>query len=66
MSPSTLSAQVDALPADDEERDTYLRWALTEADVLLRRNAKAVDLNSGALAGGVATAGDCVAILEGF
>ncbi|KAL3800885.1 hypothetical protein ACHAW5_002036 [Stephanodiscus triporus] len=65
-SPGTLSALADALPADDEERDAYLRWALAEADVLLRRNAKVVDSLSGALAGGAATAGDCVAILEGF
>lgn len=61
--PSALS---DALPADDGERDAYLRWALAEADSLLRRNAREVEALSGALAGGAATVGDCVAILEGW
>ena len=56
----------DALPIDDDEIDTYLRWALAEADVLLRRNVRAVDSLSEALAGGAATVGDCVAILEGW
>ena len=65
-SSSSLQTLVDALPADDGERDAYLRWALAEADALLRRNAKAVDALSDALAGGAATVGDCVAILEGW
>ena len=51
---------------DDEERDMYLRWALNEADLLLRNNAKSVDALSEALAGGAATVGDCVATLEGW
>ncbi|KAL3822927.1 hypothetical protein ACHAXA_011642 [Cyclostephanos tholiformis] len=63
---SSTSPLADALPADDRERDAYLRWALAEADTLLRRNAKAVDALSVALAGGAATVGDCVAILEGW
>ena len=52
------------LPEDDEQRDIYIRWALAEADQLLRNNAKTVDQLSEALAGGAATVGDCVAILE--
>lgn len=56
----------DVLPVDDEERDMYLRWALNEADLLLRNNAKSVDALSEALAGGAATVGDCVATLEGW
>jgi hypothetical protein len=56
----------DALPTDDDELDSYLRWALAEADLLLRRNVRAVDSLSEALAGGAATVGDCVAILEGW
>jgi hypothetical protein len=57
---------MDALPTDDDELDAYLRWALAEADLLLRRNVRAVDSLSEALAGGAATVGDCVAILEGW
>lgn len=53
-----------ALPESDEERDAYLRWALAEADLLLRNNAKTVEALSEALAGGAATVGDCVACLE--
>ena len=53
-----------ALPDDEGQTDAYLRWALAEADLLLRSNAKAVDALSDALAGGAATVGDCVAILE--
>lgn len=60
------SALSDALPGDDGERDAYLRWALAEADSLLRRNAREVEALSVALAGGAATVGDCVAILEGW
>ena len=56
----------DILPVDDEERDMYLRWALNEADLLLRNNVKSVDALSEALAGGAATVGDCVATLEGW
>lgn len=56
----------DALPADDNQVDDYLRWALAEADLLLRNNRKIVDTLSEALAGGAATVGDCVAILESW
>ena len=58
------SALDGALPANDEQLENYLRWALAEADVLLRGNANAVDALSEALAGGAATVGDCVAVLE--
>ncbi|KAL7539392.1 hypothetical protein ACHAXR_009243 [Thalassiosira sp. AJA248-18] len=53
-----------ALPVDEEQRDVYLRWALAEADLLLRGNANIVESLSEALAGGAATVGDCVAVLE--
>lgn len=56
----------DALPADDAQTDDYLRWALAEADQLLRNNRKTVDILSEALAGGAATVGDCVAVLEAW
>lgn len=59
-------ALADVLPADDAQTDDYLRWALAEADSLLRSNKKIVDSLSEALAGGAATVGDCVAILEGW
>ena len=58
------SALESALPMDDEQMDVYLRWALSEADALLRNNAKTVEALSEALAGGAATVGDCVAVLE--
>eukprot|EP00956_Cyclotella_meneghiniana_P008097 scaffold10780_cov78-Cyclotella_meneghiniana.AAC.6 len=54
----------DALPADDTQANEYLRWALAEADLLLRNDRKLVENLSEALAGGAATVGDCVAILE--
>lgn len=56
----------DALPEDDAQIDQYLRWALAEADRLLRNNRKTVDTLSEALAGGAATVGDCVAVLEAW
>ena len=61
--PAVLALK-DSLPVDDEEMNAYLRWALAEADILLRSNAKVVDALSEALAGGAATVGDCVAVLE--
>ncbi len=56
----------EILPGDDAQSDDYLKWALSEADSLLRNNKKVVDNLSEALAGGAATVGDCVAILEGW
>mmetsp|Transcript_35174 Transcript_35174/g.51714 ORF Transcript_35174/g.51714 Transcript_35174/m.51714 type:complete len:486 (+) Transcript_35174:101-1558(+) len=58
------SALLDALPENEEQTNDYLRWALAEADLLLRNNKNIVDALSKALAGGAATVGDCVAILE--
>ena len=55
-----------ALPEDESQVDDYLRWALAEADLILRNNRKVVDSLSEALAGGAATVGDCVAILESW
>lgn len=63
-SSSSTTSLAEALPMDDTEVDTYLRWALAEADALLRKNVRVVDRLSEALAGGAATVGDCVAILE--
>lgn len=63
LTPAVVALK-DALPVDDEELNAYLRWALAEADLLLRSNAKVVDALSEALAGGAATVGDCVAVLE--
>jgi len=56
----------EILPEDDAQSDDFLKWALSEADTLLRNNKKVVDNLSEALAGGAATIGDCVAILEGW
>lgn len=64
--PRARAALDGALPADDEQTEVYLRWALAEADTLLRDNAKTVEALSEALAGGAATVGDCVAVLEGW
>ena len=58
------SSLLDALPEDEEQANDYLRWALAEADLLLRNNKNIVDALSKALAGGAATVGDCIAILE--
>jgi hypothetical protein len=58
------NALLDALPENEEQTNDYLRWALAEADLLLRNNKNIVDALSKALAGGAATVGDCVAILE--
>lgn len=55
-----------ALPEDDSQAYDYMRWSLAEADLLLRNNRKVVDSLSEALAGGAATVGDCVAILESW
>lgn len=47
-----------------EETDDLLKWAYAEADSLLRENKKVVQELTDLLAGGAATVGDCVAILE--
>ena len=56
----------DASIIDEEEESLFVRFALSEADSLIRNNAKTVNQLSEALAGGSATVGDCVAILENW
>lgn len=51
---------------DPIERDDLLKWAYTEADLLIRTNRKVVDRLAERLEGGAATVGDCVALLEGW
>lgn len=51
---------------DPEERADLLKWAYTEADLLVRQNRKMVDRMAERLEGGAATVGDCVALLEGW
>lgn len=45
-------------------REDVLKWAYTEADLLLRSNKNAVQELSNRLASGAATIGDCVAVIE--
>lgn len=59
-----LDALEGALPDGEEETDDYLRWAIAEADAILRDNADVVGTLGEALVGGAATVGDCVAVLE--
>jgi hypothetical protein len=54
------------LEDDPEERLDMLKWAYTEADLLLRRNQATVTEISQRLTGGAATVGDCVAAMEGW
>lgn len=49
-----------------EERADLLKWAYTEADLLVRQNRKMVGSIAERLEGGAATVGDCVALLEGW
>ena len=51
---------------DPQEREDLLKWAYTEADLLIRQNRKMVDRLAERLEGGAATVGDCVALLEGW
>lgn len=51
---------------DEQERTDLLKWAFTEADLLLRDNKAAVTEISKRLTGGAATVGDCVATLENW
>jgi hypothetical protein len=50
--------------SSDEEKTDLLKWAYAEADLLLRENRAAVTEISQRLAGGAATVGDCVAVIE--
>jgi hypothetical protein len=45
-------------------RDDLLKWAYTEADLLLRANRNVVNEVSNRLSSGAATIGDCVAVIE--
>jgi hypothetical protein len=49
---------------NDANRDLVLKWVYTEADLLLRDNKRIVQDLGQRLAGGAATIGDCVAVLE--
>jgi hypothetical protein len=47
-----------------QERKDLLKWAYTEADLLLRENRKILQEVTERLTGGAATVGDCIAVLE--
>lgn len=49
-----------------EERSDMLKWAYTEADLLIRRNEAAVTEITQRLTGGAATVGDCVEAVENW
>jgi hypothetical protein len=49
-----------------EERLDMLKWAYTEADLLIRRNQVTLTEISKRLTGGAATVGDCVAAVENW
>ncbi|KAL3910400.1 MAG: hypothetical protein SGILL_007705 [Bacillariaceae sp.] len=49
-----------------EEKQDMLKWAYTEADLLLRRQSSGVTDITERLASGAATVGDCVASIENF
>jgi len=49
---------------DEQEREDLLKWAYAEADNLLRSNKETVTELTERLAGGAATVGDCVAVME--
>lgn len=56
----------DILPNLSEDKDLVLRWAYREAEGLILRNKKVCEELFERLAGGAATIGDCVAVLEGW
>ena len=51
---------------EPEERLDMLKWAYTEADLLLRRNQPIVQEITQRLTGGAATIGDCMAAVENW
>ena len=53
-------------PAAIRERLDMIKWAYTEADLLLRNNKGTVDELTDRLASGAATIGDLVAVVEGW
>ena len=50
----------------ETDKDFILRWAYKEAESLLLRNKRMCEALEMRLAGGAATVGDCVAVLEGW
>ena len=54
------------LEEGQQEKDDLLKWAYTEAGLLLRRNSAAVKEITERLASGAATVGDCVAAIENY
>lgn len=48
----------------DQEKADLLKWAYTEADLMLRENRAVVTDVAQCLTGGAATIGDCVAVME--
>eukprot|EP00543_Licmophora_paradoxa_P014953 CAMPEP_0202468256 /NCGR_PEP_ID=MMETSP1360-20130828/74710_1 /ASSEMBLY_ACC=CAM_ASM_000848 /TAXON_ID=515479 /ORGANISM="Licmophora paradoxa, Strain CCMP2313" /LENGTH=457 /DNA_ID=CAMNT_0049093121 /DNA_START=26 /DNA_END=1399 /DNA_ORIENTATION=- len=48
----------------EEEKEDLLKWAYTEADLLLRNNREIVTELVQTLASGAGTVGDCVAVIE--
>jgi hypothetical protein len=51
---------------EPQEKEDMLKWAYTEADLLIRRNQATVTEISQRLTGGAATVGDCVAATENW
>jgi hypothetical protein len=51
---------------DEESKADLLKWAYTEADILLRRNKAPITEIANRLTGGAATIADCVAVIENF
>ena len=51
---------------NEQEKTDLLKWAYAEADLLLRANRGVVADISQRLAGGAATVGDCVAVIENW
>ncbi len=49
---------------DEQERYDMLKWAYTEADLLIRRNQAVITEIAQRLTGGAATVADCVAAVE--
>lgn len=49
-----------------QEKEDMLKWAYTEADLMIRRNEGLVTEISQRLTGGAATVGDCVAAVENW
>jgi hypothetical protein len=57
---------IQNMSVNDNEIKDLLKWAYSEADILLRSNKASVEALTERLIGGAATVGDCVATLEGW